>query len=150
MYVSDIECSPHDAATLYVTLDGHRSDDYAPHVFRSSDGGDSFERIDAGLPEDGSVRCVLPDPVNRRLLFLGTEFGCFASIDSGAHWMRWGGGLPTVPVTTVMSPTCAFHGDWKPGQARSPRQFDRLVPSSLVRFATSGAGSPATSDASSR
>jgi len=97
LYVSDIEPSPQRAGTVYVTLDGHRSNDFLPHVFVSDDDGDTWRRIDAGLPAV-PVRTIAVDPVNEGLLFVGTETGCYASIDAGAHWTAFRSGLPTVPV----------------------------------------------------
>ncbi len=97
LYVSDIEPSPHRARSVYLTLDGHRSNDFAPHVFFSDDAGESWEAIDEGLPES-SVRCIAVDRINRGLLFVGTEQGCFVSIDAGEHWTAFESGLPTVPV----------------------------------------------------
>ena len=96
LYVSDIEPSPHAGRTVYVTLDGHRSDVFAPYVFVSHDAGDRWEPLSAGLP--GPVRTIAVDPVNPALLFVGTESGCFASVDAGAHWTEFTSGLPTVPV----------------------------------------------------
>lgn len=98
LYVSDIEPSPHRARTVFLTLDGHRSNDFAPHVFISTDAGESWKAIQDGLPADGSVRTIAVDPVNRDLLFVGTEGGCFLSIDRGEHWTPFTSGLPTVPV----------------------------------------------------
>jgi photosystem II stability/assembly factor-like uncharacterized protein len=97
LYVSDIEPSPHRARTVYVTLDGHRSNDERPYVFKSTDDGDTFTSIASNLPL-GSVRTIALDPVNESLLFVGTEFGCFVSIDDGGSWAPLGSGLPTVPV----------------------------------------------------
>jgi photosystem II stability/assembly factor-like uncharacterized protein len=97
LYVSDIEPSPHRTETVFLTLDGHRSNDFAPHVFVSEDSGTTWRSIREGLPE-GSVRTIAVDPVNSDLLFVGTEFGCFISIDQGEHWTPFGTDLPTVPV----------------------------------------------------
>ena len=97
LYVSDIEPSPHATETVYVTLDGHRSDDYRPYVFVSRDAGESFASLAAGLPE-ASVRTIAVDPSRPGLLFVGTETGCHVSVDDGASWTAFEGGLPTVPV----------------------------------------------------
>ena len=97
-YISDIECSKHSRDRVYVTVDGHRSDDYAPHAFVSEDLGDSFARIVGGLPENYPVRTIVEDAVNESLLFCGTETGCYLSLSRGEHWTRFTSGLPTVPV----------------------------------------------------
>lgn len=98
LYVADIEPSPHRAETVYLALDGHRSDDYAPRLLVSRDAGDSWRALTGGLPDGGPVRTVAVDPVNRDLLFCGTEFGCFVSIDAGEGWTRLESGLPRVPI----------------------------------------------------
>ncbi len=101
LYVSDIEPSPHDTDTVFLTLDGHRSNDFAPHVFVSEDAGKIWTRIVAGLPE-GSVRTIAVDPRNESLLFVGTEFGCYVSIDRGESWTPFDTKLPTVPVHDLL------------------------------------------------
>jgi len=98
LYVADIEPSPHRADTVYLALDGHRSDDYAPHLLVSRDAGDSWRSLSDGLPAGGPVRTVAVDPRSRDLLFCGTEFGCFTSIDAGESWARLESGLPRVPI----------------------------------------------------
>lgn len=97
LYVSDIEPSSFRSETVYLTLDGHRSNDYAAHVFVSGDAGSTWERITEGLPAS-SVRTIAVDPVNPDLLFVGNEEGCFVSIERGARWMPFDAGMPTVPV----------------------------------------------------
>ncbi len=96
-YVSDIEPSRHGADVVYVTLDGHRSDDDAPYVFRSEDRGQTFKAIVDGLPRV-PVRAIVEDPRNRHLLFVGTERGCYASIDGGDHWYLVRLSMPAVAV----------------------------------------------------
>jgi len=98
LYVSDIELSAFDLKTAYVTLDGHRSDDYAPYVFVTENDGETWRSLAGGLPGEGSVRTIALDPVNPSLLYVGTETGCFVSVDAGEHWTPLGSGLPTVPV----------------------------------------------------
>ncbi len=98
-YVSSITPSRHKASRVYVTFDGHRSDDDRPWVFLSDDYGESWESLKGNLEDEvGSVRDLDEDLENRDLLYLGTEFGVFVSIDRGDSWTELGGGLPTVPV----------------------------------------------------
>jgi hypothetical protein len=105
-HVTRIEPSSRDAGTFYVALDRHRQDDYRPHLFRSRDGGRSFERISAGLPKEGPVHVIREDPRNHGLLFAGTEFGLFASFDDAFSWQRLECGLPPVAVhDLVIHPT---------------------------------------------
>ncbi len=101
-YVSRLEPSHTDAGTVYVTFDDHRSADYGIYIFRTTNYGDSFQRITSGIPpEAGTVHVIREDPVNPNLLFAGTEFGLFVSFDRGANWRHLKNGLPTVPVFDV-------------------------------------------------
>jgi len=97
MWVSDIVASRHATERVYLTLDGHRSDDDAPWVFVSEDGGDTWRSIAANLPR-GSTRAIFEDGENPNLLFVGTEFGAYMSFDRGGSWMEMGRDLPTVAV----------------------------------------------------
>jgi hypothetical protein len=81
-----------------VTFDGHRSDDGRTYLFVSEDHGANWRALTDGLPEHQPCHVVREDPRNAELLFVGTEFACFASIDRGARWHALGSGLPTVAV----------------------------------------------------
>jgi len=99
-YVSRIEPSRHEANTFYVTFDNHRRGDFMPYVFTTNDGGRTFRSIANNLPtgKPDFVHVIREDPVNRDLLFLGTDVGAYVSVDRGASWHRFMAGLPTVPV----------------------------------------------------
>jgi photosystem II stability/assembly factor-like uncharacterized protein len=101
LYVSRIEASHHDERTAYLAIDGHRSDDFAPHLFVTRDLGRSWTSIAGDLPPGGPVKVVREDRVNPSLLFAGTEFGIFTSLDAGRHWTRMDRGLPTVAVDDI-------------------------------------------------
>ncbi len=96
IYVSRLRPSVFDEGTVYASFDGHRSDDFRPYVFVSTDHGASWRSIASNLPT-GSVYVIEEDPENPDLLYIGTEFGLFASIDRGSSWTRWKN-LPTVAV----------------------------------------------------
>jgi photosystem II stability/assembly factor-like uncharacterized protein len=101
-YVSRIEPSHTDAGTAYVTFDNHRNADYSIYVFATKNYGDSFVKLNNGIPPDaGTVHVIREDPVNPNLLFAGTEFGIFVTFDKGANWHRMKNGLPTVPVFDI-------------------------------------------------
>jgi hypothetical protein len=99
-YVSRIEPSSHDASTFYVTFDGHRSGDYTPYVYMTTDGGETFQSISNNLPtgKPDFVHVIREDPVNPNLLFVGTDLGVYVSSDRGGSWNKFMNGLPTVPV----------------------------------------------------
>ena len=96
-YVSSIQPSRFDDDRVYVTFDGHRSDDFVTHVYVSEDRGDTWKSLVADLPDEPCHVCR-EDPQNEDLLFLGTEFSCYVSLDRGEHWMTLGSDLPTVAV----------------------------------------------------
>jgi photosystem II stability/assembly factor-like uncharacterized protein len=97
-YVSDIVPSHFADDRVYVTLDGHRFDDFRTYVFVSNDRGASWQALDTDLPSCEPCFAVLEDPRNENLLFLGTEYGCYASLDRGNRWFPMGSNLPTVAV----------------------------------------------------
>jgi photosystem II stability/assembly factor-like uncharacterized protein len=96
IYVSRLTPSAFAEGTVYASFDGHRSDDFRPYVFASTDYGATWRSISNNLPM-GSVYVIREDPKNQDLLYVGTEFGLFISIDRGANWTRWKG-MPTVAV----------------------------------------------------
>jgi photosystem II stability/assembly factor-like uncharacterized protein len=101
LWISRIEPSAHDRLVAYVAIDGHRTGNYQPYLCRTADGGKTWQNIGASLPEGGPVKVVREDPKNPALLFAGTEFGLWASVDRGAHWSR-AGQLPTVAVDDIL------------------------------------------------
>ena len=96
-WVSTIEASRFAPGRVYVAFDGHRSDDDDPHVYVSDDYGQTWRSIRANLPR-GSSRCLREDLKNEDLLFLGTEFGAWFSLDRGVSWNKFNTNLPTVAV----------------------------------------------------
>jgi len=101
-YVSRVEASYFDPGTAYVSLDGHRADDLAPYVFVTRDYGETWASIRGDLPAFGNVNTVRQDPKNPTLLYVGTEFGFFASGDEGASWVRFMPNLPVVRIDDVL------------------------------------------------
>jgi len=99
MWVSTIEASRHAEGRVYVALDGHRSNLDEPFALASEDYGRSWRLLSGDLPE-GSSRCLREDRVNEDLLYLGTEFGLWISIDRGQTW-RKSSNLPTVAVHEI-------------------------------------------------
>lgn len=99
-WVTQVEAGPHDAATAYVTLDGHRTGDMKPYTFRTTDYGRTWTSL---VTEDIEGYClsVRQDLLNPDLLFLGTEFGLYVSVDNGNHWARFKNKLPKVGVRAM-------------------------------------------------
>jgi photosystem II stability/assembly factor-like uncharacterized protein len=97
-WISRIECSHFAEGTAYLTLDRHRLDDNQPYVFKTTDCGATWTPLRQGLPQEGHVHVIREDARNRDLLFLGTEFGLYVSVNGGAMWQRLRAGLPAVPI----------------------------------------------------
>ncbi|MGH9825630.1 MAG: WD40/YVTN/BNR-like repeat-containing protein, partial [Blastocatellia bacterium] len=100
--VSLIEASPFGAGTAYVAINRYQNDDLKPYIYKTSDFGKTWSRIDNGIPEGSYVRAVREDPVKKGLLYAGTEHGVFVSFDDGAHWHELQLNLPRVPVHDLM------------------------------------------------
>jgi photosystem II stability/assembly factor-like uncharacterized protein len=96
--VSLVDASPSDAATAYVAVDRHRLDDLAPYIFATHDFGKTWTKIVSGIPTGSFVHAVRQDPVNKNMLYAGTESGVFISWDDGSHWQPLKLNLPDVPV----------------------------------------------------
>jgi photosystem II stability/assembly factor-like uncharacterized protein len=96
-WVKRVEASNHVLGRAYVAFDGHRNDDQAPYIFVTEDFGETWKKITNGLPE-GSVYVVREDYKNPDLLFAGTEFAAYISLNRGETWERFMNGLPTVPI----------------------------------------------------
>jgi photosystem II stability/assembly factor-like uncharacterized protein len=96
-WVSNVEPSPSTAGTAFATFDGHRTGDMKTYVYMTTDYGQSWKALPTdGV--DGYAHVIRQDPQRADLLYLGTEMGLWISIDGGAHWARFDGGLPRVPV----------------------------------------------------
>ena len=100
-FVSRVEPSHFDAGTCYVVFDGHRTDDHKPYVFVTKDYGETWTSIAGNLPT-GNVNVIREDPKNRNLLYLGTEYAMFISLNGGKEWKRFMTGLPTVRIDDIL------------------------------------------------
>lgn len=100
-YVNEIIASAHDKNTVYVAFNNHKKGDFKPYLLKSTDLGKSWTSIAANLPERGSTYAIAEDPEARNLLFVGTEFGCFATLDGGSYWKALSKGLPTIAVRDI-------------------------------------------------
>ncbi len=97
-YVYQLLASQHDKNTVYVVFNQHRYGDFKPYFYKSSDAGKTWTALQNNLPERGSVYTVAEDHVNKNLLFVGTEFGLFTTINGGINWIQLKGDLPTIAV----------------------------------------------------
>ena len=97
-YVSHLRPSVKDANTVFAAFDNHKMGDFKPYLLKSNDRGKTWASIAGNLPVRGTVYSVIQDHENADLLFAGTEFGLFFTIDGGKRWVQLKGGLPTIAV----------------------------------------------------
>ena len=97
-YVSDLHASPVDPDTVFAVFNNHKRGDYKPYILKSTDRGNTWTSIAGDLKEPHILWTVIQDSVRAELLFAGSDFGLFFSIDGGGHWVQLKGGLPTIPI----------------------------------------------------
>jgi photosystem II stability/assembly factor-like uncharacterized protein len=100
-WISRVEPGHHDVKAAYLAVDAHRSQNDAPLAYRTADGGRTWQSIAGDLPADHPVKVVREDPRNPDVLYAGTEFALFVSLDRGQRWTRLGD-LPTVAVDDIV------------------------------------------------
>ena len=96
-WVSRVIASHHDAGTAFVTVTGYRSDDFKPYVWKTTDYGATWTSIAGNLPNE-AINVIREDRRNPNLLFVGTDFGVYSSLDGGKAWQRMKNGITTNPV----------------------------------------------------
>jgi photosystem II stability/assembly factor-like uncharacterized protein len=96
LWVSRVEASHFAEGTAYLTFDGHRSANFMPWVFKTEDYGKSWTNISSNLPDGQPVYVIKEDLKNPNLLFVGTEFAVFASLNAGESWTKLSLNMPTV------------------------------------------------------
>ncbi|NND59676.1 MAG: glycosyl hydrolase [Gammaproteobacteria bacterium] len=101
-YVNDIRADLHDADTVYVAVDNHKAGDYRPYIFKSTDRGRRWRAINSGIPDRHLVWRLVQDHVEPNLMFAGTEFGVFATVDGGGNWVKLSGGAPNIPFRDLV------------------------------------------------
>jgi len=104
--VSLMEASHTDKGTVYAAINRFRLDDLKPHIYRTRDGGKTWQEIVSGLPERAVVNAVREDPERKGLLFAGTEAGVFVSFNDGDQWQPLQMNLPMTSVRDLV-----IHGD---------------------------------------
>ncbi len=100
-YVTRVLASQHDTNTVYALFNNHQNGDFKPYIVKSTDTGKTWTSITANLPIRGSLYAFAEDHLNPNLLFVGTEFGFFLTVDGGSKWVQLRGGLPTIAVRDI-------------------------------------------------
>jgi len=97
-YVSRIIASQFDVNTAYAAFDNHQSADFAPYLLKSTDSGRNWTPIKGNLPANGVIYAIAEDFINPNLIFVGTEFGLYVTVDGGERWVQLKGGMPVIAV----------------------------------------------------
>ena len=97
-FVNDIKADLFDPNTVYVLLDNHKFGDYKPYVYKSNDGGKNWKNITEGIPDGFLCWRLVQDHVDKNLMFLGTEYGIYISVNGGNKWVKFSSGLPTISI----------------------------------------------------
>jgi photosystem II stability/assembly factor-like uncharacterized protein len=140
--VSMIEASSRDVGTAYLAVERHKSDDFAPYVFKTTDFGKTWSKLVAGLPANDYVHAVRVDPRRPGLLFAGTEQGVYFSFDDGAHWQSLQLNLPTSPVNDLVIKNAdlvvATHGRsfWVLDDVTPLEQYEDSIPQQVAHLFT--------------
>lgn len=99
--VNAIEISPFDKGTVYIATTRYKFNDHAPGLYKTTDYGATWTKIDRGIPANAFTRVVREDDVRRNLLFAGTERGLFLSWNGGQDWLPFQRNLPMTPITDL-------------------------------------------------
>ena len=97
-FVNDIKADLFDANTAYVCIDNHKAGDFKPYLLKTTDAGRTWTSLAENLPERHLIWRLVQDHVDPNLMFVGTEFGVYFTLDGGANWMQLKGGMPTISV----------------------------------------------------
>ena len=104
--VSQIEAGHFDVETAYASVDRHRLADNKPYIYRTHDGGKTWQNVVAGIPEGAFVNSVKEDPQAKGLLYAATELRVYVSFNDGDHWQPLQNNMPVTSVRDIV-----VHGD---------------------------------------
>lgn len=100
-FVNDIRADLHDADTVYVALDNHKYGDFKPYLLVSRNRGRSWSSITDGIPDRHLVWRLVQDHERADLMFVGTEFGVFMTLNAGKSWEKFSAGMPTISIRDI-------------------------------------------------
>ncbi len=101
-YISDIMADKFDVNTVYVSFDNRKRDDFKPYILKSTNKGRSWQPIVTKLPDNQTVHAMEQDHKVQSLLFAGTEFSCFFSLNGGGEWTELKSGMPAIAVRDMV------------------------------------------------
>ncbi|MCU0380084.1 MAG: hypothetical protein MUE58_02745 [Chitinophagaceae bacterium] len=111
-WVPQVHASAYNEGEAFVVINNYRRNDWSPWIFRTRDFGKTWERLVDEKKVNGYMLCFVQDPVEPKLMFAGSEFGLYVSVDEGKNWTKWTSGYPTVSTYDL-----AIH----------PREHDLLI-----------------------
>ncbi len=97
-YVNVVKASKHNENVVFAAFNNHKRGDFKPYLLKSEDKGKTWTPITGDLPEKGSVYSLEQDFINPNIIFAGTEFGVFVTLNGGIHWVQLKAGLPTIAI----------------------------------------------------
>ncbi|MBI3789352.1 MAG: glycosyl hydrolase [Gemmatimonadetes bacterium] len=100
-WIAAVTPSRHAPTRVYVAADGHQADDYTNYLWVSEDDGATFTPLTGDLPPGRVIHAIVEGLANPDVLFLGTEFGLFVTVDRGQHWLPFRSNMPNVPVNDI-------------------------------------------------
>ena len=101
-WIGQIQPSEYDAAEAFVTIDNHRMHDWTPYVFHTKNYGKTWTRLVDETDMRGATLSFVQDPIEPKLMFTGTEFGLWVSIDAGENWTQWTNGYGSIPTQDMV------------------------------------------------
>ncbi|MDX1939659.1 MAG: hypothetical protein SFU99_03860 [Saprospiraceae bacterium] len=139
--VDCVEPSPHRAEKAYAAILRYQLGDWKPYIFKTEDYGKSWKLITKGIPSDYPVRTVREDPNREGLLYAGTEFGLFISLDDGENWQAFQQNLPITPITDIkinrkdLVLSTMGRGFWIMDDLTALHQWNQAIESGVSLFA---------------
>jgi photosystem II stability/assembly factor-like uncharacterized protein len=133
--INAIEVSPFDKATAYIATTRYKFNDHRPGLYKTTDYGATWTKIDNGIPADAFTRVVREDEVRKDLLFAGTELGLYISWNGGKDWSPFQLNLPMTPITDLrvhnnnLIASTSGRAFWILDDLTLIRQYKRDVPS---------------------
>ena len=100
-FINDVEASPHDANTVFAAADAHKLGDFTPYLFMSRDRGRTWRSLTGDLPDQTIVWVIKQDHLDPDLLFIGTEYGLYVTVNGGENWIKLEAGVPTIPFRDI-------------------------------------------------
>lgn len=96
-FVNDVKADLFDSDTVYAAFSNDKTGDFKPYLVKSTDKGQTWSSIAGDLPDRHLVWRIVQDHERPELLFVGTEFGIFFTVDGGQKWVKLTGGVPNIP-----------------------------------------------------